>query len=1085
MAPRVAPGGSQQFLGKQGLKAKNPVSTPNSHFRSGSNPRKRREPPTIDTGYPDRSDTNSPTDHALHDENETNINVVVRVRGRTDQEVRDNSSLAVSTSGAMGAELAIQSDPSSMLVTKTYAFDKVFGPEADQLMLFENSVAPMLEQVLNGYNCTIFAYGQTGTGKTYTMSGDLSDSDGILSEGAGLIPRALYQLFSSLDNSNQEYAVKCSYYELYNEEIRDLLVSEELRKPARVFEDTSRRGNVVITGIEESYIKNAGDGLRLLREGSHRRQVAATKCNDLSSRSHSIFTITLHRKVSSGMADETNSLTINNNSDDLLRASKLHMVDLAGSENIGRSGAENKRARETGMINQSLLTLGRVINALVEKSHHIPYRESKLTRLLQDSLGGKTKTSMIVTVSSTNTNLEETISTLEYAARAKSIRNKPQNNQLVFRKVLIKDLVLDIERLKNDLNATRKKNGVYLAESTYKELMDRVQNKDLLCQEQARKLEVLDLNVKSSREQLQYVSKSNQEHKKEVEALQLQLVNSSTELESVKSENEKLKNELVLEIEKRKKYETNEAKITTVATDLSQYYRESKEYIASLYEKLDRTERNNKENENNFWNLKFNLLTMLRSFHGSFTDETNGYFTLLNDFNASMEELLNTHSNQLLISMTKITEHFQSLDEALQSARSSCAVPNSSLDLIVSELKDSKNSLLDALEHSLQDISMSSQKLGNGISSELIELQKDMKESYRQLVQELRSLYNLQHTHEESQKELMYGVRNDISALVKTCTTSLNDADIILSDYISDQKSKFESKQQDLIANIGKIVSNFLQEQNESLYTKADILHSHLNDTNSNIRKANEIMNNHSEEFLRNAASQAEIAGANKERIQKTVENGSQLLDSKSKAIHSNSRSMYDHCLALAESQKQGVNLEVQTLDRLLQKVKEHSEDNTKEKHQQLLDLLESLVGNNDNVIDSIKTPHTELQKITDHVLKGTTSLANHTNELLGLGDESLCNLETTIEDTSLVKLETTGDTPSKRELPATPSWTRDSSLIKETTNLNLDSDKKFVRETYTSSNQTNEPDVYDKPSNSSRTSLLRSSRSAYSKMKR
>ncbi|KAG9969673.1 kinesin-domain-containing protein, partial [Aureobasidium melanogenum] len=183
--------------------------------------------------------------------------------------------------------------------------------------------------------------------------------------------------------------------------------------------------------MEESHIKSASKGLELLRNGSHKRQVAATKCNDLSSRSHTVFTITVYMK----RATETG--------EDFVSAGKLNLVDLAGSENIQRSGAENKRAAEAGLINKSLLTLGRVINALVEKSSHIPYRESKLTRLLQDSLGGRTKTCIIATLSPAKSNLEETISTLDYAFRAKNIRNKPQINQMVTKKTLLKEFTME------------------------------------------------------------------------------------------------------------------------------------------------------------------------------------------------------------------------------------------------------------------------------------------------------------------------------------------------------------------------------------------------------------------------------------------------------------------------------------------------------------------------------------------------------------------------------------------------------------------------------------------------------------------
>jgi kinesin family member 11 len=158
----------------------------------------------------------------------------------------------------------------------------------------------------------------------------------------------------------------------------------------------------------------------------------------MCSRSHTVFTVTVYLKEAT-------------EGEDMLRVGKLNLVDLAGSESIGRSGAKNDRAREAGMINQSLLTLGRVINALVERSQHVPYRESKLTRLLQDSLGGRTKTCIIATISPAKVNIDETISTLDYASKAKSIHNKPQINQTMTKRTLIKEYVTEIQKLKGDL----------------------------------------------------------------------------------------------------------------------------------------------------------------------------------------------------------------------------------------------------------------------------------------------------------------------------------------------------------------------------------------------------------------------------------------------------------------------------------------------------------------------------------------------------------------------------------------------------------------------------------------------------------
>lgn len=305
---------------------------------------------------------------------------------RSEREIQDSSPIIVSTQGACGPDVTIETpSPSASLgmigvpSTKTYTFDRVFGPSADQAMIYKDVLQPVLDEVIAGYNCTVFAYGQTGTGKTYTMQGDLTPSvTGGPGPEAGMIPRALYKLYQYLESSVADYTVKISFVELYNEELRDLL-SAHLQAPAgsaqpmgagsktqselKIFDEAGgKKKGVVIQGLEEISAKDYKQAVNLLSKGCYRRQVSATKFNDHSSRSHSVFTVTVHTK-------ETNS-----SGDDTLRVGKLHLVDLAGSENVGRSGAEDKQAREAGMINQSLLTLGRVINALVDKSPHVPYR---------------------------------------------------------------------------------------------------------------------------------------------------------------------------------------------------------------------------------------------------------------------------------------------------------------------------------------------------------------------------------------------------------------------------------------------------------------------------------------------------------------------------------------------------------------------------------------------------------------------------------------------------------------------------------------------------------------------------------------
>ncbi|KAL7745956.1 Kinesin- motor protein, partial [Sorochytrium milnesiophthora] len=393
------------------------------------------------------------------DPRETNIQVVLRPRN--EREIRDNSVTVVnvptSPSSLKTRDLQIWQKPNEHTSFKTYTFDRVFGPEATQDTVYEDVAAPILHEVLAGYNCTICAYGQTGTGKTYehTMEGSLQMENGTYSAQAGIVPRVLFKLFEALELQDVESSVKVSCIELYNEELRDLLSPNDTKPQIR---DGAHKA--VVGGLEEVLVTSANDCIAVLQRGSLRRQIAATSSNEQSSRSHCVFAITVHIRE------------VTNEGEEVLKIAKLNLVDLAGSEHLGRSGAENKRMQEANKINKSLLALGRVINALVYRERHIPYRDSKLTRLLQDSLGGSTKTCIIATVSPAWCNVDETVSTLDYAHRAKNIRNKPQINQRMSKKVAIKEYVHEIEKLKQDLQSARDKNGIILSPERYKELTE-------------------------------------------------------------------------------------------------------------------------------------------------------------------------------------------------------------------------------------------------------------------------------------------------------------------------------------------------------------------------------------------------------------------------------------------------------------------------------------------------------------------------------------------------------------------------------------------------------------------------------------
>ncbi|CAO2640689.1 Chromosome-associated kinesin KIF4 [Lemmus lemmus] len=294
---------------------------------------------------------------------------------------------------------------------KSFTYDFVFDPSTEQEEVFNTAVAPLIKGIFKGYNATVLAYGQTGSGKTYSMGGAYTAEQEHEST-IGVIPRVIQLFFKEINKkSDFELTLKVSYLEIYNEEILDLLCPSHEKTQINIREDPKE--GIKLVGLTEKTVLVASDTVDCLERGNNSRTVASTAMNSQSSRSHAIFTISIEQRKKN---DKNSSFR-----------SKLHLVDLAGSERQKKTKAEGNRLREGININRGLLCLGNVISALGDdkKGSFVPYRDSKLTRLLQDSLGGNSHTLMIACVSPADSNLEETLNTLRYADRARKIKNKP------------------------------------------------------------------------------------------------------------------------------------------------------------------------------------------------------------------------------------------------------------------------------------------------------------------------------------------------------------------------------------------------------------------------------------------------------------------------------------------------------------------------------------------------------------------------------------------------------------------------------------------------------------------------------------
>uniref|UniRef100_A0A8D0H2I7 Kinesin-like protein n=1 Tax=Sphenodon punctatus TaxID=8508 RepID=A0A8D0H2I7_SPHPU len=338
------------------------------------------------------------------------VKVVVRCRPLNEREKELGSKMVVTMDSARG-QCFIQKPGGLDDPPKQFTFDGAYSLGHTTEQVYNEIAYPLVEGVTEGYNGTIFAYGQTGSGKSFTMQGILDP----LSQ-KGIIPRAFEHIFETVQCAeNTKFLVRASYLEIYNEDIRDLLGADTKQKLE--LKEHPEKG-VYVRGLSLHTVHSVAQCERIMETGWRNRSVGFTLMNKDSSRSHSIFTINME------------IFAVDERGQDHLRAAKLNLVDLAGSERQSKTGASGERQKEATKINLSLSALGNVISALADgRCKHIPYRDSKLTRVLQDSLGGNTKTLMVACLSPAADNYDETLSTLRYAHRAKNIRNKPRINE--------------------------------------------------------------------------------------------------------------------------------------------------------------------------------------------------------------------------------------------------------------------------------------------------------------------------------------------------------------------------------------------------------------------------------------------------------------------------------------------------------------------------------------------------------------------------------------------------------------------------------------------------------------------------------
>ncbi|KAJ4345169.1 Kinesin- motor protein [Ascochyta clinopodiicola] len=934
---------------------------------------------------------------------ETNINVVVRCRGRNDREVRENSGVVVTTNGIKGNTVELSMGPNA-LNNKTYQFDKVFSSAADQGMVFDEVVTPIIDEVLDGFNCTIFAYGQTGTGKTYTMTGDISDVL-PLPDAAGIVPRVLYDLFRKLDLEETESSVKCSFIELYNEELRDLCAADDSVK-LKIFDDNSKKGQTttMVQGMEECHLKTAREGIQLLRSGSHKRQVAATKCNDLSSRSHTVFTITVYIKRTTEDGQE------------YLSAGKLNLVDLAGSENIQRSGAENKRAAEAGLINKSLLTLGRVINALVERSSHIPYRESKLTRLLQDSLGGRTKTCIIATLSPAKSNLEETISTLDYAFRAKNIRNKPQINQAINKKTLLKEFTVEIEKLKSELIATRQRNGVYLTQENYEEITTISESRRILSEEQRDRIETMEVNLRNRVEELFRITTNFQTLKKDNEQTQMALDGTKGILEKTEIVLEHTRQNLAEEGELRKAHEKTESELAEIGYGMISTLGKTTSDLDGLRSKIRRKSEVQSQNRRNWATSQNHVLDTTRMVEDRIEEFQQQQGQIMDLLSARMQDFVRDELEKLGASQSFLQEKMQAYQTSEQEVNQQTAKTRDDMNQVLEEIKTLREEVKTKIGSGLDELSSAAEQISANIITELDGFRDELHQSYANLGRDFKSTFDglvKSLNTQQTENDRLHAQVLEANAALLAANSHTQGR---LAQVVDEEKQKSAEERQQLLQQITALIGANADAQDERMNEKLASVGAGLGAANAAFETQQSAYTSGVEAW--NNQSKSIVAGVTTSRdAMKTKLRGDyEMATQHSDLIKDTTTSVHASTVKTVEAQMAHLDTQLHSLDDIVSRIREQNNVHHTAHTASLATLSSTVQTSYSSVGEHLSTSFERVQSLEADVSAQQVTLKETLQSLSADATirAPLHELRETVGAQNLIEYNPTGQTPQR-----------------------------------------------------------------------
>lgn len=866
--------------------------------------------------------------------------------------------------------------------------------------------------MLGGFNCTIFAYGQTGTGKTYTMSGDISPVVPI-PDAAGIVPRVLHTLFARLEaesedgNAQSENSVKCSFIELYNEELRDLLSPDDSTK-LKIYDDANKNGRTTtqVQGMEETHIKSANKGIQLLREGSHKRQVAATKCNDLSSRSHTVFTVTVYTKRTSDTGE------------DYVSAGKLNLVDLAGSENIQRSGAENKRAAEAGLINKSLLTLGRVINALVEKSSHIPYRESKLTRLLQDSLGGRTKTCIIATLSPAKSNLEETISTLDYAFRAKNIRNKPQVNQMVSKKTLLREFTAEIEKLKSELIATRQRNGVYLTGEAYEEITTESESRRILSEEQRDRIETMESNLRNKVQELFVLTSNFQGLKKDNESTRMMLDGTKSLLEKTEVVLSHTKRSLSEETYLREAHQETEGKLVGVGGELLSTLSTTTDHVERLHDKLRRRSELHSLNKCKWTDSQSHVLDTTSSIDDRIEILRGQQEELLAGLSGRMQSFVQDEMRELLSSQSLLKEKSAAFGKSEAEVTAQTSRSEEELNVVLDEICTLREDVKAKVGTGLEDLSGAAKKISQGIAIELEAFHSQLQDSYVSLGREFKGLFDGMIKKMNEQQTEAEKLRRQITDASSGFVTAGQASQAQLQAAVEEERQAAASERATLMEQITTLINNTASRQESRMADHLEAASKRQKTSESSYLEAQQAYGSDMDSW--NASSQALIDSSVKSRdtIKSKLKADWTAANEHTTRITDTTNAVHSETVRIVDGQMSQMDSQLLALDEIVSRVKaqneSHHEAHTNSLSKLALDVQQSYAS----IGGAFETSYSRTQTLDEEMRERVAAIEQTLPELSSESDirMALQLLRDGVQTSQLAEYQTTGQTPARQQ---------------------------------------------------------------------